>query len=95
MKKVKWSLMGMPPMQEPKLIELGKLRFGAAGVAASIVILLPLKDKDIISASHIKIHNFQIVMNLVERFPRNDEKVHKGCKGKNLRSILEYVLRSK
>lgn len=59
MKKVKWSLMGIPPMQEPKLIELGKLRFGAAGVAASIVILLPLAHRA------TTIHNFQFVMNLV------------------------------
>ena len=53
----------MPPMHEPKLIELGKLRFGAAGVAASIVILLPLKTE-----IRPMLPN-QIVMNLVERFP--------------------------
>ena len=53
----------MPPMQEPKLIELGKLLFGAAGVAASIVIHLAMLPTAQTSS------NFQIVMNLVERFP--------------------------
>jgi len=37
-KKERWSLIGTPPMQEPRLIEVGKLRLGAAGVASSSII---------------------------------------------------------
>jgi hypothetical protein len=84
--------MGMPPMHEPKLIELGKLRFGAAGVAASIVILLPREIRPLPNAKLHKPQNpISKLCESCRAISRNDEKIHKAVirkqqckKGKNL-----------
>jgi hypothetical protein len=69
--------MGMPPMHEPKLIELGKLRFGATGVAASIVILLPREIRPLPNCTNHKIQ-FPNCDESCRAISRNDDKIHKA-----------------